>query len=351
MEEARIKANKIKNIEDTLNKIRMIDFKPWSKRFTENDARSIIENAKNGEFDVAHKNIMKKIENYYKCDGIDYAFDIAAMRGHFNVVKYIVANSEDKNPSDAIGDTPLHRAAKGGHLAIVTYIMENIEDKSPKDQDGNTPLHCAAMGGHLAIVRYIMDKIEDKSPKDQQGNTPLHRAAMGGHLAIVRYIMDNIEDKSPKDQEGNTPLHYAASPLRPPLQSVPVSRKLDVFKYIFEHVDEKNPANLNGITPLHLAATQPEICIVKYILDNIEDRYKNDLPFSVPHLLEDKDERGWTSLHFAADSGQLKVFQYIMENVVDIPFDLRNVHTTTVHSTFRDFRFSRLVSVTPTFDS
>ena len=313
MEEARIKANKIKNIEDTLNKIRMIDFKPWSKRFTENDARSIIENAKNGEFDVAHKNIMKKIENYYKCDGIDYAFDIAAMRGHFNVVKYIVANSEDKNPSDAIGDTPLHRAA---------------------------------MGGHLAIVRYIMDNVEDKSPKDQQGNTPLHRAAMGGHLAIVRYIMDNIKDKIPKDKEGNTPLHYAATPLRPPLQSVPVSRKLDVFKYIFEHVDEKNPANLNGITPLHLAATQPEIYIVKYILDNIEDRYKNDLPFSVPHLLEDKDERGWTSLHFAADSGQLKVFQYIMENVVDIPFDLRNVHTTTVHSTFRDFRFSRLVSVT-----
>ena len=318
MEEARIKDEKIKNIEDTIDMIQMIDFKPWSKRFTEEDARSIIENANNGEFDLAHNNLMKKIENYYKCDGIDYAFDIAAMRGHFNVVKYIVENSEDKNPSDAIGDTPLHRAAKGGHLAIVTYIMENIEDKSPKDQDGNTPLHCAAMGGHLAIVRYIMDKIEDKSPKDQ---------------------------------EGNTPLHYAATPLRPPLQSVPVSRKLDVFKYIFEHVDEKNPANLNGITPLHLAATQPEICIVKYILDNIEDRYKNDLPFSVPHLLEDKDERGWTSLHFAADSGQLKVFQYIMENVVDIPFDLRNVHTTTVHSTFRDFRFSRLVSVTPTFDS
>ena len=318
MDEAKIKTEKIKNIEDTIDMIQMIDFKPWSKRFTQKDAKSIIEDAKDGEFVLAHNNIIKKIENYYKCDGIDYALDIAAMRGHFNVVKYIVDNSEDKNPSDAIGDTPLHRAA---------------------------------MGGHLPIVRYIMDNIEDKSPKDQDGNTPLHRAAMGGHLAIVRYIMDNIKDKIPKDKEGNTPLHYAATPLRPPLQSVPVSRKLDVFKYIFEHVDEKNPANLNGITPLHLAATQPEICIVKYILDNIEDRYKNDLPFSVPHLLEDKDERGWTSLHFAADSGQLKVFQYIMENVVDIPFDLRNVHTTTVHSTFRDFRFSRLVSVTPTFDS
>ena len=285
MDEAKIKTEKIKNIEDTIDMIQMIDFKPWSKRFTQKDAKSIIEDAKDGEFVLAHNNIIKKIENYYKCDGIDYALDIAAMRGHFNVVKYIVDNSEDKNPSDAIGDTPLHRAA------------------------------------------------------------------MGGHLPIVRYIMDNVEDKSPKDQEGNTPLHYAASPLRPPLQSVPVSRKLDVFKYIFEHVDEKNPANLNGITPLHLAATQPEINIVKYILDNIEDRYKNDLPFSVPHLLEDKDERGWTSLHFAADSGQSKVFQYIMDNVVDIPFDLKNVHITLEHSTFRDVRFSRLVSVTPTFDS
>ena len=276
MEEARIKANKIKNIEYTIDMIRMIDFKPWSKRFTEKDARSIIENAKNGEFDLAHNNIMKKIVNYYKCDGIDYAFDIAAMRGHFNVVKYIVDNSEDKNPSDAIGDTPLHRAA------------------------------------------------------------------MGGHLAIVRYIMDKLEDKSPKDQEGNTPLHYAAAPVRPPLQSVPVSRQLEVFKYIFEHVDEKNPANLNGITPLHLAATQPEIDIVKYIVDNIEDRYTNDLPFCIPHLLGDKDERGWTSLHFAADSGRLKVFQYIMENVVDIPFELRNVHSSLVlKKSFDDFLSSK----------
>ena len=295
MEEARIKANKIKNIEYTIDMIRMIDFKPWSKRFTEKDARSIIENAKNGEFDLAHKNIMKKIEKYYKCDGIDYAFDIAAMRGHFYVVKYIMDNSEDKNPSDSVGDTPLHRAAKGGHLVIVRYIMDNIEDKSPKDHDGNTPLHHAAMGGHLAIVRYIMDKIEDKCPKDQ---------------------------------EGNTPLHYAATPLRPPLQSVSVSRKLEVFKYIFEHVDEKNPENLNGITPLHLAATQPEIYILKYILDNIDDRYRNDLPFCIPHLLEGKDKRGWTSLHFAADSEQLKVVEYIMENVVDIPFDLQDVHTS-----------------------
>ena len=276
MEEARIKADKIKNIEYTIDMIRMVDFKPWSKRFTEKDARSIIENAKNGEFDLAHNNIMKKIVNYYKCDGIDYAFDIAAMRGHFNVVKYIVDNSEDKNPSDSIGDTPLHRAA------------------------------------------------------------------MGGHLAIVRYIMDKLEDKSPKDQEGNTPLHYAAAPVRPPLQSVPVSRQLEVFKYIFEHVDEKNPANLNGITPLHLAATQPEIDIVKYIVDNIEDRYTNDLPFCIPHLLGDKDERGWTSLHFAADSGRLKVFQYIMENVVDIPFELRNVHTSFVlKKSFDDFLSSK----------
>ena len=76
MEEANIKANKIKNIEDTLNMIRMIDFKPWSKRFTQKDAKSIIEDAKDGEFVLAHNNIIKKIENYYKCDGIDYTVRI-----------------------------------------------------------------------------------------------------------------------------------------------------------------------------------------------------------------------------------------------------------------------------------
>ena len=272
MEEARIKANKIKNIQEAIDMIRNIDFKPWSKKFTEKDARSIIEKAKNGEFDLAHENIQKKIQKYYKCDGIDYAFDIAAMRGHFNVVKYIVDNVEDKNPSDSIGDTPLHRAA------------------------------------------------------------------MGGHLAIVKYIMDNIEDKSPKDQEGNTPLHYAAAPLLPPRQSVPVPRQLHVFKYLFERADEKNPANINGITPLHLAATQPDIDIVKYIVENIQDRYKNDLPFSIPHLLEEMDQRGWSTLHFATDSGQLKVFEYLMENVVDIPVELEHAHSSLVlKKSFHDY--------------
>ena len=244
-----IKANKIKNVEDTIEIIRKIDFKRCPRKFTEIDARSIMEKAKNGQFDMVHKKIRLKIKEYYKCDTMKNAFHYAAISGHFNVVKYLMDSVEDKNPADSSGDTPLHKAAFHGHLAIVSYIMDNIEDKSPKNCFGETPLHAAARKFYrcpsimrkLDVFKHIFEIVDEKNPADLRGITPLHLAAMWPKVNFVKYIMKNIGGTSPKDHDGRTPLHHAAA-----------VGKLNVYEYIFKNVDEKTPKDNEGMTPLDM---------------------------------------------------------------------------------------------------
>ena len=243
----------IKNVEETIERIQKIDFKGWAYRpWTDIDSKSIMVNSKNGQFDLAHRKIMEKIKECYKCDTRKSAFRNAAVFGHFNVVKYVMDSAEDKNPADWVGDTPLHEAASQGHLAIVKYIMDNIRDKSPKNCYGKTPLHYAAT--HLnwladaaapirkyEVFKYIFENVDEKNPADLEGITPLHLSAKHPTTNFVKYIMNNIGDISPKDHNGRTPLHFAAS-----------SVQLFVFEYILEKVDEKNPRDKEGKTPLDL---------------------------------------------------------------------------------------------------
>ena len=83
-------------------------------------------------------------------------------------------------------------------------------------------------------------------------------------------------------------------------------------KYLVENFRDKNPltkkgscfiSNNTGSTPLHFAAQVGHTEIVKYIMDNIEDKCP-------------KDHYGQTPLHYAASShGNLDAFIYIIENV------------------------------------
>ena len=178
----------------------------------------MIDNARNGSFDLVHEKIMQNlILLYYPC----YPFLEAAIMGHFVVAKYFVdkALSEyDKNPFyDEFKSTPLHIASIHGRIDIVKYIMSNVKDVNPKHRNGDTPLHYAARGNKqnmngnkLEVVKYIMEKLEDNCPKNHTGKTPLHVAAANGQLGIFKYIIENVSEKNPEDLDGNTPINIAS---------------------------------------------------------------------------------------------------------------------------------------------
>ena len=225
-----IRADKVKLVIETVEKFGHIakahiaDYKLPNITFEIETRKEIINDARNGNFDLVHGKIMNNIDSLYQGDQGGCCLSLCGLP------LYVTQ--------------PIFMAAFHGHLEMVIYLVDNLEDKNPKNDDQwyCTPLHVAANHGRIDVVRYIMSNVLDINPKDNYKITPLHYATVGGRLDVVKYIMEKLEDKSPKCNSGNTPLHFAA-----------FYGQLTVYKYIVENVVEKNPRNKNGYTPLDLA--------------------------------------------------------------------------------------------------
>ena len=198
------RANKVKSVIETVKKLGHVQ-KDHSRKNMLNikTSKEIIDDARNWNFDLVHDKIMKSINSMYV--GTSYSstyfyhghpFFIAAFEGHFEVVKYLVDNLEDKNPKSNLhfGSTPLHIAA-GTLQSKYSAICKN----------------------RINVLKYIMSKVSDINPKDNFGNTPLHYAARGGQLqcygrlAVFKYIIENIAEKNPSNNNGKTPIDLACA--------------------------------------------------------------------------------------------------------------------------------------------
>ena len=82
---------------------------------------------------------------------------IAARFGNYQICKYILENSEDKNPCAGKGDTILHIAAYFNYKDLFEYVFNQAEDKNPGKSFEKTPLHIAAELGHFEICKVIME--------------------------------------------------------------------------------------------------------------------------------------------------------------------------------------------------
>ena len=215
------RADKVKEVIETVEKLGQIPERvipivsiTVKNTFDLETRKTIINGARNGNFGLVHTKIMKNISFMYD----EQPFLIATVLGHFEIVKYLVDNLEEKNPivSSYAGLTPLHIASIHGGIDAVKYIMSNVLDINPTDKTGETPLHYAAHGNtlningnKLEVVQYIMKKLVNNSPKNNAGRTPLHVAAANGQLIIFKYIIENVVEKNLKDNYGNTPIDLA----------------------------------------------------------------------------------------------------------------------------------------------
>ena len=121
--------------------------------------------------------------------------------------------SEDKNPGDDIGVTPLHMAAANAHIEIMKCIMDTQEDKNPANKySGYTPLH------------YCVTDVRLKNPEDHEKRKR--------RLQAVKLIFDNVDDRNPADKEGVTPLHFAA---------LAEGEQTEIVELILNNVTSKNP--------------------------------------------------------------------------------------------------------------
>jgi uncharacterized protein len=125
----------------------------------------------------------------YSPDGFP-VLALAAVFGHFDVVKYLHAKGADVNAAatNGSGYNALTGAVTSGQTEIVKWLLENGADPNYRYANNYSPLLAAAANGHLEIVKLLEARGADLHAKTSDGKTALDYAEERKHSAVAEYI-------------------------------------------------------------------------------------------------------------------------------------------------------------------
>ncbi len=121
--------------------------------------------------------------------------------------------TKDANARDAVGLTPMHRAAGfGGTPALVRTLAKAGAQTNTRDVNGMTPLHLAVhFNKKPDMVAALIKAGAKANARDDYGRSPLHLAAQGDTPGVVRALVKGGAEVDARDKRGAwTPLHLAA---------------------------------------------------------------------------------------------------------------------------------------------
>ena len=116
----------------------------------------------------------------------------AAEKGDVATLKVLLErNPELINGKDFYGETSLHYACVRGHIDVVEFLIKKGANLHVKDNDEFSPLHFATGSGHKEVVSLLVSKGAKVNAKERRGITPLHLASSAGHTDIARLMLSN----------------------------------------------------------------------------------------------------------------------------------------------------------------
>ncbi|MED3692101.1 ankyrin repeat domain-containing protein [Peribacillus butanolivorans] len=127
---------------------------------------------------------------------VNKAIRNAIKLGDINVVKQLIGDDKEILSTMTSFGTWLHVAAKKGHFGIVEYLIHKGIDVNTKgDIFDASPLRLAAGAGHLEIVKYLIEAGAELDVTLSKRN-PLFGAIYGGHKEVVELLVEKGIDIS-----------------------------------------------------------------------------------------------------------------------------------------------------------
>lgn len=189
-----------------------------------------------GDDRLRHKLATEQIE--YSKEG----FLVAVERGNDRAVKLFLNAGVKPDEKDALGVTPLIKAAMFNRSAVAAMLIKARADVNAANAQGYTPLHWAALKGFLDIVEMLLANGAGVDPRSSLGLTPLMQAAMSGHARVCDLLIAKGAGVNEADKRGNTPLHKAVN-----------DGHVGVAEILIAAGADPNKGDDKGVTPIAIA--------------------------------------------------------------------------------------------------
>ncbi|XP_047675755.1 ankyrin repeat domain-containing protein 26 isoform X3 [Tachysurus fulvidraco] len=213
----------------------------------------------------------------------------AALTGDVAKLRQL-AKKNDLNQLDKENRTVLHIACVRGHTEVVQYLVENKVKLNLCDNQNCSALMKAVQCQQDRCVSILLEHEADPNLVDINGNTSLHLAARIPSVPVALKLLEHKANINAQNKKGNTPLMLSVE-----------ENHADMAEFLLKEGADVNLQNQEQRTPLLIAACKGQISMVRLLL-----QYNADITV--------KDNKGWSSEDYAGMNGHHACSHLIIEH-------------------------------------
>lgn len=144
------------------------------------------------------KSLIKKGANVNCVGDADAGFTpliVAAINGHTEIARLLVAKGANVKSEDVAGGTPLSHAAAFGRTGVARLLVDNGANVNSADITDSTPLMNAAKNGHTETAMLLIAKGADLFQRDSENYTALELAKAHKHTKTYNAIFASYSEE------------------------------------------------------------------------------------------------------------------------------------------------------------